>query len=111
MLIWQSGYVHLQKFKNPGFNSHSHFEWIQRLPKIVQCRLPRPLNGNLTAYPNTMSLTPQSALNHFKTHFLDMKMQAIKGTKFSLSIEKSILGCFHPSQNPTGTWILGMIFH
>ena len=31
-------------------------------------RLPRPLNGNLTAYPNIMSLTLQSALNHFKTH-------------------------------------------
>ena len=58
-----------------------------------------------------MSLTLQSALNHFKTHFLNIKIQAIKGTKFSSSTEKSILGCFHPSQNPTGTWILGMILH
>ena len=56
-----------------------------------------------------MLLTLKSALNHFKTHFLDIKIQAIKGTKFSSSIEKSILGCFHPSQNPTGTWILEMI--
>ena len=44
-----------------------------------------------------------------KTHCLDIKIQDIKGTKFSSSIEKSILGCFHPLQNPTGTWILGMI--
>ena len=70
-------------------------------------RLPRPLNGNLTAY--TMSLTLQFVLNHFKTHFLDIKIQAFKGTKFSSSMEKSILGCFLPSQNPTGTWILGML--
>ena len=34
-----------------------------------------------------MSLTLQSALNHFKTHFLDIKIQAFKGTKFSSSIE------------------------
>ena len=47
-----------------------------------------------------MSLTLQSALNHFKIHFLDIKIQAFKGTKFSSSIEKSILGCFHPSQKP-----------
>ena len=56
-----------------------------------------------------MSLTLQFALNCFKTYCLDIKIQAIKGTKFSSSIEKSILGCFHPFQNPTGTWILGMI--
>ena len=50
-----------------------------------------------------MLLTLQSALNHFKIRFLDIKIQAFKATKFSSSIEKSILGCFYPSQNPTGT--------
>ena len=64
---------------------------------------PRTLHSNLTAYPITMSLTLQSALNHFKTRFMYIKIQAIKETKFSSSIEKSILGCFHPSQNLTGT--------
>ena len=47
-----------------------------------------------------MSLTIQFALNCFKTYCLDIKIQAIKGTKFSSSIEKSILGCFHPFQKP-----------
>ena len=47
-----------------------------------------------------MSLTLQFALNCFKTYCLDIKIQAIKGTKFSSSIEESILGCFHPIPKP-----------
>ena len=93
-----------------GFEAVASTKIAKNCPTLTGARRPpRPLNGNLTTYPNTMSLTLQFALNCFKTYCLDIKIQAIKGRNFSSSMEKSILGCFHPFQNPTGTWILGMI--
>ena len=52
-----------------------------------------------------MSLTLQFALNCFKTYCLDIKIQAIKGTKFSSSIEKSILGSVFSSV-PKPNWYM-----
>ena len=51
-----------------------------------------------------MSLTLQSALNHFKTHFLDVEIQAIKGTKFCVFNRKVDFGLF--SSVPKSNWYM-----
>ena len=52
---------------------------VLKLSEFNEFRPPKPLNGNLTAYPNTMSLTLQTAVCRFKTCFLDIKIQASEG--------------------------------